>query len=391
MRTLLERAALRSWLLPAVAGAALLLPGIAQGQGVVTGRVVDDRFSQPINGAHVEIEGTRLTAVADAEGRYRIEGVPAGARVLLVRHIGYAQERRTVTVASGQTVTVEISLAPSAIQLDQVVVTGEPGGARVRTIGHSVATIDAVDALAKSQAPTFTNLLIARAPGVRINQPTGRIGATPSISIRGSGGALVYIDGVRVNSSGGLGAGGISQGNQGSSVGGRLDDIDPDDIESIEIIKGPAASTVYGTEAANGVIQIITKKGSLNQGPAFNLRSTFGSVFFRDAEGRMPINYLRDANGNVQPWSAIEQERERGTPLFQTGSVVGFHGSVSGGTEALRYYASASHEDTEGIEPHNWGQQFTLHTNLDVALSSKFNFSTSLNFTDMENHLDILF
>ena len=389
MRTMLGRAALRlSVLLCCTAGAVLLVPGAVAGQGgTITGRITEGRFGQGVSGVLVEVEGTRLTAVADGEGRYQIADVPAGTRVLVVRHIGYKLERQSVTVVAGQIATVEIALTPLAIPLDAVIVTGEAGGARLRTIGHSVATINAVDAVAKSQAPSFTNLLIARAPGVRVNLPTGRIGAVPSINIRGSGGALIYVDGVRVNSSTGLGAAFGSLGQQGSSVGGRLDDIDPDDIESIEIIKGPAAATIYGTEAANGVVQIITKKGALDQGPQFSIRSTVSSIFFRDAEGRMPINHMRDQSGNVVPWSAIEQERERGTPLFKTGRTVGFHGAVSGGTNSLRYYASASHEDSQGIEPNNYGRQFALHTNLDVALSSKFNLATSLNFTELDNHL----
>jgi TonB-linked SusC/RagA family outer membrane protein len=389
MRKLLGRAALRlSVLLPCVVCAVVVMPDVAQAQGgTVVGRVMEGRMSDAIVGAQVEVEGSRLTGVTDAEGRYRIEAVPAGARVLLVRHIGYTLLRREVTVAAGQSMVVDLSLSPAPIALDAVVVTGEPGGARLRTIGHSVATIKATEALELSQAPSFTSLLLARAPGLRINQVTGRIGAVPAINIRGSNDALIYIDGVRVNSSRNLGAFGGSLGQQGSSVGGRLNDIDPEDIESIEIIKGPAAATIYGTEAMNGVVQIITKKGTLNQGPQFTLRSSIGSIFFRDADDRMPINYQRDANNNVVPWSALEQERERGTPLFKTGRSIGFHGSVSGGTDHIRYYASASHDDSKGIEPNNYGRQFSLHTNLDAALSSKVNVATSINFTELDQHL----
>jgi TonB-linked SusC/RagA family outer membrane protein len=391
MRTLLSRAmhgpsGLIPWLC-----LLLLLPAGAAAQGpvgTVMGRITEGRFGEAVNGVVVEIEGTRLTAVSNAEGRYRLDNVPVGPRVLVVRQIGYATERHQLTVVTGQSATVDVALEPQAVELDAVIVTGEAGGARLRTIGHSVATINATQALEQSQAPTFSALLATRAPGVRFSDATGRVGAVPSINIRGSGGALIYIDGVRVNTSTGLGSGGAtSLGNQGSNIGGRLNDIDPEDIERIEIIKGPAAATIYGTEAANGVVQIITKKGSMNRGAQFDVRTTIGSVFFRDAENRMPTNYMRDASGNVVPWNGVKQEKERGSPLFNTGQVVGFHGSVSGGTEQLRYYASASHEDTKGIEPNNTGEQLSLHTNLDVALSPKLNLATSLNFTELDNHL----
>src|SRR5207249_2285929 len=140
-----------------------------------------------------------------------------------------------------------------------------------RTLGNSVAVIDASTALERSAAPTLTALLEGRAPGAIITPGTGRIGAGPSIQIRGrstlslSADPIVYIDGVRVNSASGQGinaAGSSSFGSQGSNaIVSRLDDINPDDIESIEVIRGPAAATIYGTEAANGVIQIITKQG----------------------------------------------------------------------------------------------------------------------------------
>jgi TonB-linked SusC/RagA family outer membrane protein len=368
----------------------LLLAGAtaAQGQsGTVVGRVTDARFGDGVAGAAIEVNGGGQTAVADAEGRYRIADVPAGERVLEVRHLGYTLVRRTVTVAAGGTATLDFVLTAAPIALDEVIVTGAAGGARLRTLGHSVATINAVEAVELAQPPNFTSLLLARAPGVRINQPTGRVGAAPSINIRGSGGALIYIDGVRVNSSGGQGAAGGGLGQQGSSVAGRLNDINPEDIESIEIIKGPAAATIYGTEAMSGVVQIITKKGVVGDGPAFNLRTHYGAIFFRDAADRIPTNYMRDESGQVVGWNAVEQEEARGTPLFDTGRAAGVYGSVSGGTEQFRYYASAAFDEEKGIEPNNYGRQFALHTNLDVAVSSKINVATSINFSELDNHL----
>ena len=139
---------------------------------------------------------------------------------------------------------------------------------------------------------------------------------------------------------------------------------------------------------SSGVIQIITKKGAANgAGPQFSLRSSYGTIYFRDAENRIPTNYMRNAEGEIVAWNAVQQEKERGVPLFRNGTTQALHGSVMGGADRFRYYASASFEDEKGVEPNNYGRQFALHSNLDVALSDKVDIATSLNFTDLNNHL----
>jgi TonB-linked SusC/RagA family outer membrane protein len=374
--------------------AAPSLEGQAQA-GVISGTVTDQRSGQPVTGAQVAVEGTRLSTMADGEGRFRIADVPAGVRTVVVRRLGYQQVRISVNVGAGAEVRVEVQLELAAVQLDQVVVTGTAGGARVRTLGSSVAVIDAAEAQELARAPDFTSLLNARAPGLRINQSTGRIGASPSINIRGrsslglGNAPLVYIDGVRVNSETGLAAFSISLGSQGSNVRGRLNDIHPDDIASIEVIKGPAASTIYGTEASNGVIQIITKRGATGQAPQFSAGLQYGSIFFRDAEGRMYTNYVSGPGGEIVPWNAVRQEREEGNKLFSRGHTSEFHASLSGGTDILRYYASAAISDEEGIEPNNTGRHFSLNSNMEVQVTSNLTFSTALNYAQIETNLGV--
>lgn len=382
-----------AWLL-ACALALVGTPGLdAQQGGAIRGSVTDARSGQPVAGAIVEVEGTRLVAVADQGGQYRIAGVPVGNRTVVSRRLGYAQARQSVQVTAGGEVRVDFALDIDVIQLDQVVATGTAGGARVRTIGSSVARVDAASAQEVARAPDMTSLLGARVPGVRINQISGRVGASPTINVRGrsslglSSAPLVYIDGVRADNSTGLGAFGGSLGAQGASVRGRLNDIHPDDIESIEVIKGPAAATIYGTEASNGVIQIITKRGAAGQAPQFTLRAQYGSMFFRDAENRVPTNYFRTPQGEVLTWNAVTQERERGTPLFRRGQSSELHGSLSGGSSSFRYYASGSYRDEEGVEPNNYGRFYALHSNVDVEITSDLTFSTSVNFAQVDNHL----
>jgi TonB-linked SusC/RagA family outer membrane protein len=381
-----------------VAGAYFVLAGpaaLAQ-TGVVTGRVTDARSLQGVADATLEVDGTRMGAATDADGRFRIAGVPSGARTIIARRLGYAANRRTVNVAENQETQVLFALQPSAVALDQVVITGTAGAETRRAIGNAVATIDATDALARSAAPDLGSLLSARTTGVVISQPTGRLGAGPAIQIRGrssiglGNSPLIYVDGMRVNNATGTGpsgSGGLS--GQNSSVAGRLNDIAPEDIETIEVIKGPAAATIYGTEASNGVIQIITKRGSVRARPQFSFQAQEGTLFFRDAEGRMPTNFARDSAGNIVPWNAVQQERERGTPLFTTGRTSLYNGSVSGGRNDARFYVSSSYENDQGIEPNNALRQFTLHGNVDVSPHSSLDLGTSLNYVSLRNRLGV--
>jgi TonB-linked SusC/RagA family outer membrane protein len=379
--------------------------------GTVTGRVTDQRSSRPVVAATVEIEGARLAAATDDDGRYRIVGVPAGARVIVARRLGYAVLRQSVSVAAGAETTADLALQPSATTLDAVVVTGTAGAEQRRAIGNSIATVDAVEALSRSAAPNMGTLLSARTPGVIVTTGTGRVGQGPAINIRGrssiglSSSPLIYIDGVRVDNSVGIGptgTGGFST--QNSQVGGRLNDITPEDIERIEIIKGPAASTIYGTEASNGVVQIITKRGSAGPKPQFTLQVQQGASWFRDAKGRLPTNYARctaaavlptsltpscrnQAVGAIVTWDALGQEEARGRPLFKAGGSSLVNGAVSGARNDVRYYLSSAFERDKGIEPNNSLQQFSTHANLDVSLTPRLLMATSLNYVDLRARL----
>jgi TonB-linked SusC/RagA family outer membrane protein len=395
-----QHAPRRSFFAACFIAGALLLPGASlaraqSGQGTVVGQVTDAVTGKGVISAAVQIEGTRLGGTTDGDGRYRIDKVPAGRHALVVRRIGYAQLRQTVTVTAGQSVTADLALQVAATLLDELVVTGTPGAQERREVGHAVATVNAVDELSKSQAPDLGSLLTARASGVTVVQNSGRLGAGPNIQIRGvssmglSNNPLIYIDGVRVNNSTGGGPGAVGSGgfgSQNSAVAGRLNDISADDIESIEIIKGPAAATIYGTEAANGVIQIITKKGS-GAKPQMSVQIQDGTLSFRNAEGRMPTNYMTDGTGAIIPYNGVAAEKALGTPIFKTGQTRQYNVGLSGNVGVARYYLSTNYENDLGIEPNNALRQFSGHGNLNLALTPTLDVGTSLNFVQGDNHL----
>ena len=366
----------------------------AQGGATIEGRVIDARSRQGIVGVSVSVQGTGLGALTSDDGRFRIVNVPPGTYNVVARRLGYAPHRQAIVVGTEQAAVADIVLENTAISLDQVIVTGTAGSEQRRSIGNAVSTINAEDAISKSAAQSVSTLIGARAPGVVIAPGTGRLGSGPAIQIRGrssiglDNSPLLYIDGVRVNNA--TAAGPVAPsgrlGGQASNVAGRLNDISPEDIESIEIIKGPAAATIYGTEAANGVIQVITKRGA-GLKPQFTMHVQTGSIYFRNAAGRVPTNFAKDPNGNIVTWNGVESEKARGTPIFKTGQTRQYSGSVSGGREAVSYYVSGSYENDLGIEPNNSLRQYASHANLTITPNPRIDFGTSLNFGSLSAHL----
>jgi TonB-dependent starch-binding outer membrane protein SusC len=192
--------------------------------------------------------------------------VPAGAREVRVQLIGYGTQTQAVTVAAGETAAVEIALAQTAVALDEVVVTGTAGRQERRAQAAVVATVPAATIVETSPISTVSDILQARTPGVSMIQMSGTSGTAQHIRIRGaasltlSNEPLIFIDGVRMDSR-------IQETFWvGGQLSSRLNDIRPEDIESIEVVKGPAAATLYGADASAGVIQIIRFYGFLGGG-----------------------------------------------------------------------------------------------------------------------------
>ncbi len=238
---------------------ALAAPAGAQERASVTGKVTDAGSMGPLAGAQVQIEGTNYGQLTNAEGRFVILNIPPGTHTLRAVFIGYGPVAHEFTVTAGGTAEVDFELSTSALALDGIVVTAT-GQQRKRELGNAVGDIDAAAIRDVAPINNLSDLLQGRSAGVQILNSAGTSGVGSRIRIRGSSSIslsnepLVYVDGIRVdNRMSGLGAGG-----QESS---RLDDFNPEDIESIEIVKGPSAATLYGTEAANGVIRITTRRG----------------------------------------------------------------------------------------------------------------------------------
>lgn len=247
---------------------------LTEAQGTIRGRVTDAGTKRPIADAQVLVSGTTIGAVTNGSGDYTIANAPSGTKEIVARRLGYARMTKSVTVNNATETRADFELAVSASQLEQVVVTGTGGAVEKKTLGNSITTLNVADITARNTILNVSEILQAKAPGVSVLPGSGAPGTAGEIRIRGassiSGYApVVFIDGIRFNigslgqfSATGGGTVGLAQSTQTTSL---LNSLNPNDIESIEVIKGPAAATLYGADAANGVIQIITKKGSRGQ------------------------------------------------------------------------------------------------------------------------------
>lgn len=350
--------------------------GSSSQTGVIQGEVVDGRTSRPIAGAQVWLPGTGLGTVTNNAGRFQLLNVPAGEVVVQAQMIGYATTEESTTVIAGQVVTVRLLLSQQAVALDELVVTGTAGGTRRRAVGNVVESMNADQVLSTVSVRNMDQLLAQRSPGVMMLPGTGQVGTGSSIRIRGNSSLslanepIIYIDGVRMDSNPRRGP---SQ--RGGANVSRLNDINPADIESIEIIKGPAAATLYGTEASNGVIQIITKRGATGA-PQFSVSSRVGTNWLWNPEGRTGMRYMPDPDrpGELIGFNVYEHERLHGNgPVFGYGLLQSHNLSVRGGTDAVRYYASISYDDDVGVVSWNWDNRLAVRGNLEMNLSERWN------------------
>ncbi|MDQ3309330.1 MAG: TonB-dependent receptor plug domain-containing protein, partial [Gemmatimonadota bacterium] len=232
----------------------------AQQTGTITGQVVDAGTGRPLPSVLIQVTGSEARANTDAEGRYTIRGVPPGRRAVAASLLGREGQSQTVTVVAGQAATANFRMTEQTTQLDAIVVSAITGRAeRKREVGANVSTIAVAD-IQKGPITRPSDLLQGRTAGVNLSTSAGGVGTSQKIRIRGanslnlSNEPLIFVDGVQFSNSGG----GFGVGGQNAS---RLNDINPEDIENIEILKGPAASALYGTAAANGVLLITTRRG----------------------------------------------------------------------------------------------------------------------------------
>ncbi|MDH5589232.1 MAG: TonB-dependent receptor [Gemmatimonadota bacterium] len=376
------------WLVLATFGAA---PASAQ-NGTITGMVSEAGTMQPVNSVQVYLLDTSLGTLSAQNGRFLILNVPAGTYQIRAERIGYEMVTQDVTVTSGGTSQVDFTLSTQALALDELVVTGTAGAARRREIGNSISQVNLADL--PEPAVSTDAILQGRVAGMTVLQSSGMAGSGAQIRLRGnvsvsmSNQPIIYIDGVRIRSDGyaknvpPVGYAGRSS----NDIVSPLNDIHPSDIERIEVLKGAAATTLYGTEAAAGVIQIFTKRGhtgqarwtaQIDQGVAWEL------PFGPSADVCPPSELAKSEAlgvGTCQSASGGRPEYLYIDPWLRNAWRQKYSLSVAGGGEALQYFVSGNWDDNEGVLPNDMEEKgvirgnftFTPLTNLQLQWNTSF-------------------
>ncbi len=362
----------------------------------ITGKI-SDASGEGIPFATIIQKGTSNGTTADGDGNFSLN-LTALPATIVVSSIGYATKEQEITDASA---AVNITLAEDAVGLDEVVVTGLASSVKRTNLANAVATVSAEELVGNTGQSTVDGALYGKLTGVNIVAGSGAPGGGIALrlrgisSINGNNQPLFIVDGVYINNveipSGLRFASGANRGNEENSAN-RIADIDPNDIENIEVLKGASAAAIYGTRANAGVVIITTKRGKsgktrfrfgqdigfneiqnplgLRNWTAANVESTFNAaevVLFNDAI----------ANGGL-----IDYEDEiYGEKGFITETKI----SADGGNEKTKFYVGASYRDEEGIIKNTGYERLSIKANVDHKISDVFDFSLSSNYVRSES------
>jgi TonB-linked SusC/RagA family outer membrane protein len=365
-------------LIPALAGLLLAAVPLEAQTGTITGRVVDSTTSAPLSNAIVSVEGTARRAMSRDDGTFTVVDVPAGTQRVRVRRIGYAETARQVTVSSGSATTVDFSLAPQAAALGEIVVTGY-GTQRREAVSGSVSTIDA-EAANVGVIANANQMLQGRVAGVHMTTNNGEPGAGAQIRVRGgtsisaSNAPLYVVDGVPLQDADVVARGPSVGGIDAALSRSPLNTINPNDIESITVLKDASATAIYGSRGANGVILIETKRGA--RGGTSQMEY---DVYVAGATAANTLDYLSgsqyrsfiQAQLDAAPVGSPErddwQDRLDNQGAFdtdwedavlRTGMATNHNLSFFGGSATTQYRASLNYFDQKGVVIANGLQRY---------------------------------
>jgi len=386
----------------------------AQGTGTVRGRVLD-AAARPIVDVTIGVSGTTLAARTNVDGDYSVANVPAGTVTVTARRLGYARGTQQVSVTAGGDARADFQLSQAATKLEEFVVTGTTGSAERKTVGNSVTTVDVAELTQKTSITSVAEALQGKTPGLLILPGSGVPGAAGEIRIRGASSTIgykpvVFIDGVRYNiddvggfSATGGGTLGLAQSTQVTSA---LNNLNPNDIESIEVIKGPAAATLYGAEAANGVVQIITKKGGRGAGMRFGFRGEMAQNKWTllPEDNYTTCDAIKQAATvsatDLRPlWPGCQglavntvitdNPLARDPNALRAGNVLRHSLNVSGGADRYTYYLSGDREVEQGPFFNSDDNRSSIRTNFGFNPNDKTDFSVNVNYSNGQLRLPI--
>ena len=370
----------------------LCAPAVAQ---TLTGRVTSGSDKQPLPGVSILIKGTSTGTTTDTEGRFSLS-VPDKASVLVFSSIGFTSQE----VVVGDQTTLAIEMADDATQLNEIVITALGVPRETKTLVYATQSVKPSQLTEVRDANNVLNSLQGKVANIQVNQGSGGPGSGARIilrgnrSLQGSNNALIVVDGVPINNttsgpSPTMGGAATSDfGSVQSSDGAS--NINPDDIESVTVLRGASAAALYGSQAGNGVIVITTKKGSkdkisvnINSGitaeTAFtlpNVQNTYGqgnsgalNITTGDSwgarmEGQTYTNHLGET-------STYSPQPDNIKDFFRTGVSLNNSIGVQGGSEKMQTYLSYTNNKTQGIVPNNELTRHTINLRLSNQITSK--------------------
>ncbi|MCG6186078.1 SusC/RagA family TonB-linked outer membrane protein [Maribellus maritimus] len=390
----------------------LLFMGISMANAqtkVLTGTVTSSEDGTPIPGVSVAVKGTTLGTITNIDGEYSLQ-VPEDAQTLVASFVGMKKQE----IPIGSSTTIDIVMEPDVFGIDEVVVTAMGISQERKGLGYNVQEVSSEKLSTKPNAD-IVNSLSGQTSGVQITSSAGDAGASTYITIRGAASItgnnqpLFVVNGMPIISSGGSGDVG------GVTTSSRSIDINPDDIESITVLKGGAATALYGLRAANGALIITTKSGKSVQQKKIEFHT---SVSF-DEISQVPERQSMWAQGNNGSWiggnaasfgpkiSELEYDGDtdykwdpngrlvpkgtgNGVPakaydqysFFQTGVSTNNRLNISNGNDMGSYYFSISHLNQEGIIPNNIYKRLTMRLNATTKLHEKVTIGTDFAYTN---------
>jgi TonB-linked SusC/RagA family outer membrane protein len=337
---------------------------------------VRDEFNEGLPGVNVLIKGTTQGTVTDVEGYYTLE-VPDENTVLVFSSVGYLTVERTV----GNNTVIDLTMNPDVTALEEVVVVGY-GTQEKRNVSGSIASVDS-KILEQTMTPTFDAALQGRMPGVYVTTNGGQPGGGVYVRIRGAGSInnsnpLYVIDGII-----------IPAGNNENS--NPLATINPNDIESIDILKDAASAAIYGARAANGVVLITTKKGQTGK-PTLTYSGYYG---FQEPAKKLtrPMNATEFAENMNVAFAAAGEPEPFANPSAEgigtdwidavtgTGYITDHQMSISGGTEANQYYVSMNYFENEGIMLETYQKRFSVRANTENRITDAITIGNNLMYS----------
>ena len=318
---------------------------------------------EPLQDARVLLVGTALSTTTGQDGRYALRNVPLGPQTVRVVRVGYREQRKATTVGANATVGMDFALEKTVVQLEEIVSTAT--GSRPREeLGNSVASINASKLTQTAPVSTLQDVLAARVPGVSVQggQQTGsggRVRIRGNSSLNLSNDPIYIIDGIRMTSN-------VNSSSlfTGGSQPVRVNDLNPSEIENIEIVKGPSAATLYGTDAANGVIVVTTKRGragatrwnAWTEGGILKDYSDYPYNYTTAGHSPGLIAYRECTNSVVAAGTCVRDSVRIYSPLHDpdatpvgTGYRDQFGVSAAGGNEGVRYFLSGQKEDETSV------------------------------------------